>query len=889
MKKCFQTILHQLKTTCQKSDDHHSKTNFMKLVGNIISFLATRKAVQCLVPTLSSNPAEQIRSIMLNIEQLRILHSNVKKKFVIGNFGSGKTLLGLCQLQYLAEQAEQTIRIFYICWNCRSMLVHDVQHFIESHLVKYATSVRAINIADLSKELHLQSIPSISQLLLKLLQTYQDQILHLIIDEYDGEMLSLESAKDLKSAIARRELMESNITIFPHSLRKNRTFVSSKEVKHHRNYQYDETGFQVFSLTKCMRTTKENFGLIRGIEELICNETVTIKHPKDKKHTSKNVKKSRVKTKDVVLSLRRPDSATSAVIKTDPIHQQQSSTNALEIPRNLEDIAEINVKNPVHKSKKTVTKFEYPRTDGVGHNVAGTKPVYYRFPNQHLLDNYEVITKLAVIFEEHFYDDGVNKLVICNTPFHYYIMENVLHALQAKYFICIEYDDWKLKDNKGCPSSTLPYNGCVLTNYEGSRGKEADKVFLCVDPEACQSKRVFLESITRSNFELHLIELNNVKSSSIIKSSVAKRITLRKSKSSPVKLSQIAIGHTLNELILNGLVISRDILDASANEATSLSMENHVIKIDTSTEKYMQIYSELVKNGQIYDGSCHVPNFAETFRMLQQPKALSQLICHYQDETSCLLKWETDGFDYIIRRKEVDSGGDWEEVSRTSKESITIREMEVDTKYRFSVAALSTVEASESIEITYIHTLPPYDGSFKEIKELISKGQVLKLGKLLQSHPDIVDMRDHMGWTPLMHAVWYNKTSMVEVLLAYGSDVSVKNAVHKRNCHHFSAMRGNIEVLKLLLWHDATHINCRDVDQQTPLHCAVEARHVACVEQLLLYNIDITIKDKNGETAYDRVTESNRVLKRMFRDYLANKEKRFLSDGFPVTGIFSDQ
>ena len=76
---------------------------------------------------------------------------------------------------------------------------------------------------------------------------------------------------------------------------------------------------------------------------------------------------------------------------------------------------------------------------------------------------------------------------------------------------------------------------------------------------------------------------------------------------------------------------------------------------------------------------------------------------------------------------------------------------------------------------------------------------------------------------------------------------------------HQSAIDGNLDCAKALV-HNGAKVNCTDCELWTPLHAAAVTGKVEFVRFLLLSGADSTLKNDNGETAYD-ITKDNQVRK----------------------------
>ncbi|WP_338974131.1 ankyrin repeat domain-containing protein [Spiroplasma endosymbiont of Tricholauxania praeusta] len=97
---------------------------------------------------------------------------------------------------------------------------------------------------------------------------------------------------------------------------------------------------------------------------------------------------------------------------------------------------------------------------------------------------------------------------------------------------------------------------------------------------------------------------------------------------------------------------------------------------------------------------------------------------------------------------------------------------------------------------------------------------------------------------------------------------------------HDCVLRSNVELLKLVL-NAGGEINIQNNLGYTPLHQAVLYSRFEVIEELLqIPNIDLTIKDKTGLTAYDLIVKkSNRKDKikimNLIENYLLSKNIKF--------------
>jgi ankyrin repeat protein len=81
--------------------------------------------------------------------------------------------------------------------------------------------------------------------------------------------------------------------------------------------------------------------------------------------------------------------------------------------------------------------------------------------------------------------------------------------------------------------------------------------------------------------------------------------------------------------------------------------------------------------------------------------------------------------------------------------------------------------------------------------DAVGKGDLEKITKLIESHPELVDACDKTGMTAL----------------------------------HFAASAGNVEIARFLTSHNA-NVNAKNKNGDTPLHMATFAKHIALAAEL---------------------------------------------------------
>ena len=116
-------------------------------------------------PTPLTDPDHNIRTLLFSNEQFRAVHNSTRKKLVVGGYGSGKSVVAMHQLKVLVNNAKTDNKIFYICYDTKSLLIYKMKHVVECLKVKDNVEIITENMNGLCKYLELDAIPPLSKLL----------------------------------------------------------------------------------------------------------------------------------------------------------------------------------------------------------------------------------------------------------------------------------------------------------------------------------------------------------------------------------------------------------------------------------------------------------------------------------------------------------------------------------------------------------------------------------------------------------------------------------------------------------------------------------------------------------------------------------------------------
>ena len=120
-----------------------------------------------------------------------------------------------------------------------------------------------------------------------------------------------------------------------------------------------------------------------------------------------------------------------------------------------------------------------------------------------------------------------------------------------------------------------------------------------------------------------------------------------------------------------------------------------------------------------------------------------------------------------------------------------------------------------------------------EIHTSIIDGDLDKIRNLLEEYPDLVNIKNENGWTPLYIAVMQKKRELAEFLISKGADVDIFSA----------SSLGLTDKLKTIIEKNPAIVNSKDSFGRIALHCAANKK---VAEVLISKDTNIHIMDKNG-------------------------------------------
>lgn len=134
------------------------------------------------------------------------------------------------------------------------------------------------------------------------------------------------------------------------------------------------------------------------------------------------------------------------------------------------------------------------------------------------------------------------------------------------------------------------------------------------------------------------------------------------------------------------------------------------------------------------------------------------------------------------------------------------------------------------------------------LKEEISKGNLMVIKKAVERYPQLITYQDRTNRHTLLHyAAIYNQYDIAVYLISVGADTQTADIIKFETPLHLAARWSDAKLIELLLHHNA-NIEQRNVIGRTPIFFAAESGNVNAINVLLKANADINVKDKFGTT-----------------------------------------
>ena len=522
----------ELKREIAETNNNHV---FHDVCSKILGYMARHKTA--ILPTLKNNSIQNIEEaeMLLNRYQMEIVYSRENRVILKGAYGSGKTIIALKKIQLLLETIKDKEVIYYVNFTCKS----EVHYFIK-HKMKVFN--------DLDQKLFI--IPGgydlsciVNNVILPREEEKGTKMIHLFVDEYFSENLTIKEANALSSIFTEtKQFRNSNVLIAVQPMEIDRTdyyYYVGKSVTENltKSHAFDILArhMEVYTLKYVMRTTVQINELVQVTENFLHNQsneyTRQLASEKKKASTLKLVPEFFRKIKRMTKLTRKEgnslkdnqDFASQATSRSSPNSQQSSSqvpgsSNTADInPQKTIDHDELHkltfsVSNR-HKKKnlKVVTTYRYSCNSKIGHGIPGPLPNVIQLPTT--ANKYEQIALIGILFKKIENIESKRMAVIHFEPKNPYWLMRLLRLKTIFPSASVTDDlDMFLKKHDD--------NLVLVKNYNSVKGLEFPHVFMILDANEYHLKQYIPETMARSQNSLSIL-IKSLDSKNYIKDTVA--------------------------------------------------------------------------------------------------------------------------------------------------------------------------------------------------------------------------------------------------------------------------------------------------------------------------------------------------------------------------------
>ena len=498
------------------------EATFKQIIG--LTMLIIAKCDENL-PTLESDTQKQIKTMILNHEQITARDDEELKKVIIGGFGSGKSVVGKEIVKSFYENSPKTSTLYYICCDHFSLFQCEMKEFTDT-LKKRNVEIVCESLLELWQRMcKVQEISENNDVSLpKLLQYYSKNgrtEVNFVLDELPGEYVTKEDANQLKLLFST--LLKKSLVVFlPKSIVKNRHLIIDGEKQELETNCFDEEkiGMKNIILKKSMRVTNCIQLLIDSAQETICKSNTVLYQPnKSLDQLSKiissheNYNESNSKTE----TLNDSKSIDSTIQKEHTSRVQPKDDATTVIGYHDDDLDQgANILASHQKDVKTKnymeTQFVF-KSGVIGHSIKGEKPKIINLPNLNLTEERSAKI-LSVVLEKICLDKVRSTAVVCNNMQEVGLVAYAIDIIETYKAVVFsphlqKYSPTMKKKISVTKKLKKSKRKVLVTDSRAMCGSESEVLIVFVNPEEYYLRHVITDVCARCNSHLIVMVLSS--------------------------------------------------------------------------------------------------------------------------------------------------------------------------------------------------------------------------------------------------------------------------------------------------------------------------------------------------------------------------------------------
>ena len=138
--------------------------------------------------------------------------------------------------------------------------------------------------------------------------------------------------------------------------------------------------------------------------------------------------------------------------------------------------------------------------------------------------------------------------------------------------------------------------------------------------------------------------------------------------------------------------------------------------------------------------------------------------------------------------------------------------------------------------------------SQSDIFDASRKGQLNEVISLYSKNPEVINLTNAEGYSPLILACYHGNEEVVRFLLDKANNINVTS--NYGTPLMAAIVKGNLKIVEMLLDRKAD-TNVADANGTTAMHYAVMFRNYEAIKLLIKANANLEIKDNRGQSALD--------------------------------------
>ena len=481
------------KKECHFETDYNptnDKINFSdKFSAKILGFLASFQFSKeyhfhCTLPSLTENPETQMdeTTILLTLEQLKIVNSPNKHLMIQGCYGSGKSLIALKKAEMTSKTLKQNELLYFICYDSSSMLTADIVSIPNMKLYRNESALK------------------LSDIIIDIKKNHPKRNINLFVDEYDAEHLDKPEAKKLNQMFTTDEQFRDSIICLAFEVLERERMVDG--ITKQTNLLDLLTSMELKELTYNKRNTLEIHKLVKLTTDVLRNLTITVYVPDD---TGKSLKIQSGLEKS--LKEERNSVATNRDSSTEQQKRERDKDN--DVKKNIND-GENLIFDEVSKylpgrtdlsDKEVTTTFRHRDSKYSGHPIVSEKPNHYEI--NYSQESAKFITLLIAVLEQVIGNDygNISKHVIL----HFDVKNDIPRIFKIAFTIMGILDK---VTNRYEEFKKIVSKKIFITNFRAFRGLEYPRMVVVLDQNLRGLEHYLPECLSRCTTYLHTLLLN---------------------------------------------------------------------------------------------------------------------------------------------------------------------------------------------------------------------------------------------------------------------------------------------------------------------------------------------------------------------------------------------